>query len=171
MAMIKRFSLFLLLAAMISNTSFAQKIGLEWRERNYLMLRRGPYVVAAGLEESIANRPFILTGRFINLFDAQLGLLKKVTLNPGSRYLLIDLDALRTGKAHLLASACSAQLIVNQDKQINFTVEGIDQTQAILLLEAPREPKAITLNGKAVTQFEYSVDHRHRMNQCCQQGW
>ena len=138
----------------------AQKIGLEWRERNYLMLRRGPYVVAAGLEESIANRPFILTGRFINLFDAQLGLLKKVTLNPGSRYLLIDLDALRTGKAHLLASACDAQLTVNQDKQINFTVEGIDQTQAILLLEAPREPKAITLNGKAVTQFEYSVPEK-----------
>jgi len=49
---------------------------------------------------------------------------------------------------------------VNQDKQINFTVEGIDQTQAILLLEAPREPKAITLNGKAVTQFEYSVPEK-----------
>ena len=29
----------------------AAHAGLKWRETNYLLLRRGPYVLAAGLEE------------------------------------------------------------------------------------------------------------------------
>ena len=30
---------------------------LKWRETNYLLLRRGPYVLAAGLEESLGGEP------------------------------------------------------------------------------------------------------------------
>ena len=30
---------------------------LKWRETNYLLLRRGPYVLAAGLDESVAGEP------------------------------------------------------------------------------------------------------------------
>ena len=34
-----------------------EAVGLDYRETNYLALRRGPYVVAAGLDESIDGRP------------------------------------------------------------------------------------------------------------------
>ena len=69
---------------------------LDWRETNYLLLRRGPYVIAAGLDESIPvsdGGPKILPGRYINLFDPQWRVLKNVRLEPGSRYFLLDLDA------------------------------------------------------------------------------
>ena len=50
----------------------AQSVGLAWCEKNYLLLRRGPYVIASGLDESIAGEPRKLSGRFVNLFDASL---------------------------------------------------------------------------------------------------
>jgi hypothetical protein len=70
----------------------AQAAKLSWRETNYLLLRRGPYVVAAGLDESIGGEPKTLTGRFINLFDPEQKELSTVTINPGDRYLLRDIN-------------------------------------------------------------------------------
>ena len=34
-----------------------EAIGLAYRETNYLVFRRGPYVIAAGLDESISAEP------------------------------------------------------------------------------------------------------------------
>ena len=59
----------------------AEKAGLKWRETNYLLLRRGPYVIAAGLDESIAGEPRALQGRFVNLFDSELRVLNDVSID------------------------------------------------------------------------------------------
>src|ERR1022692_2803770 len=45
----------------------ARKIGLKWRETNYLLLRRGSYVIASGLDESVAAKPRELHGHFVSL--------------------------------------------------------------------------------------------------------
>ncbi|MBP8261301.1 MAG: hypothetical protein KA118_16750, partial [Verrucomicrobia bacterium] len=47
---------------------------IAWRENNHLILRRGPYVIAAGLDESIEGPPRTLSGQFVNLFDPELEL-------------------------------------------------------------------------------------------------
>ena len=44
----------------------------EWREQNYLLLRRGPYVIASVLDESLPDRPLVLRGRFVDLLDPAL---------------------------------------------------------------------------------------------------
>ena len=66
---------------------------LKWRETNYLLLRRGPYVLGAGLDESLVKDPKQLSGRFVSLFDPDLRVQKTVTLEPGSRCFLLDVDA------------------------------------------------------------------------------
>ncbi|MGH7952181.1 MAG: hypothetical protein ACREFE_09715 [Limisphaerales bacterium] len=71
----------------------AKNIGLKWRETNYLLLRRGPYVIAAGLDESINGNPRVLHGRFVNLFDSELRVQKDIAISPGSRWFLLDLNA------------------------------------------------------------------------------
>jgi hypothetical protein len=72
-----------------------RKAWIKWRETNYLLLRRGPYVIAAGLDESPASGSKDLEGKFINLFDSELKVQTKLTLSPGSRYLLLDLQSCR----------------------------------------------------------------------------
>ncbi len=148
-------------AKVIAVTKLAAKqTALKWRETNYLLLRRGPYVIAAGLDESVAAEAHELKGRFVNLFDAELHVQNDIELSPGSRFLLIDLDLARTGKPHLLASACKALPNESSRSQINFTVEGIGGTPAIMLFELPKPPQAVTLDGKPLTTFEYSAKDR-----------
>jgi hypothetical protein len=66
---------------------------LRWRTTNYLLLQRGPYWIAAGLDESIAGEPKTLRGRFVNLFDPELRVQQTVRLTAGQRFLLRDLNA------------------------------------------------------------------------------
>ncbi|MBE0541223.1 MAG: hypothetical protein IH623_07550 [Verrucomicrobia bacterium] len=130
---------------------------LKWRETNYLLLRRGPYLIAAGLDESIPGAPKQLHGRFVNLFDPELRVQNNIELKPGSRYFLRDLDTARGRTPQLLASACKALLLEQDSKSVSFTVEGVGKTSAIVMLRTPKPPRSITLAGKPVADFEHSV--------------
>jgi hypothetical protein len=121
-----------------------------------LLLRRGPYVVAAGLDESYVGRAKALRGRFVNLFDPELRLRESVECAPGTRTFLLDLDAVRGGRARLLASACKA-LPTEQDRRaIAFVVEGVANTPAVGLLYSPKAPSSVTLGGQPLWNSEYS---------------
>ncbi len=138
----------------------ANSIGLEWREKNYLLLRRRLYVVTAGLDESIAGQPRVVNGRFVNLFDSELRVLNQVTISSGSRQFLLDLDVAHRRQPHLLAAACKALLKEVTRKNISFTIEGIEQTQAIMLLESAKPPQSVMLDGKKLATFEYSAKEK-----------
>lgn len=136
----------------------SQNAGLDWTEKNYMVLRRGPYVVAAGLDESISQQPHQLNGNFVSLFDPQLRVQTNFTVTPGSRHFLIDLDLARTGQTHLLAAACGASLKKQTPDELDFTVEGVGKTPAIVLMEASRKPAAITLAGEDLADFKYAPE-------------
>jgi hypothetical protein len=131
--------------------------GLKWRETNYLLLERGPYVIAAGLDESISAEPRTLRGRFVNLFDPELRLNDRVSIAPGRRYFLRDLDATKPGAPHVLASACKTLETSRDKKSLSLAVEGVARTPAVVLLQTKSKPTAITLAGKPVVNFEYSA--------------
>ena len=136
----------------------AEKIKLEWREKNYLLLRRGPYTIAAGLDESIASEPKTLRGHYINLFDPELRVLDNVKIAPGTRYFLRDLDASREREPQLLAAAGKALLTSRDHKSLSFAVEGVAETPAVMLLHTSYPPSAITLDGQPVEQFIFSKE-------------
>ncbi len=135
----------------------ASRAKLKWRETNYLLLRRGPYLVASGLDESVAAEPKELRGRFVNLFDPELRVRNQVTLAPGSRFLLLDLDAGRRDPPQTLASACKTLPVKRDAKTFSFAVEGVADTPAIVLLPAPHSPRSVTLDGQSLESFEYSA--------------
>ncbi|HZM01797.1 MAG TPA: hypothetical protein VFC44_02135 [Candidatus Saccharimonadales bacterium] len=134
----------------------AQKGGLSWHDSNYLLLRRGPYLIAAGLDESIAGEPKELHGRFINLFDAQLRVQNDIRLAPGARYFLRDLQTASDAKPQFLASACRSSHIHNEGNSLSLAVEGVGHTPAVLLVQAPTAPRSVTLDGQVVTNTVYS---------------
>ncbi|HWD21210.1 MAG TPA: hypothetical protein VHB20_18225 [Verrucomicrobiae bacterium] len=133
----------------------AQAVGLAWREGNYLLLRRGPYIVAAGLDESIAGEPKILRGRFVNLFDPELRVVNQVTIRPGDRYFLRDLDF--KAPASLLASAASVTALKTSADSISLEVEGVTKTEAVELIQTRHAPDSITLAGQPLTSYDYSA--------------
>ena len=134
----------------------ADRAKIDWRETNYLLLRRGPYVIAAGLDESIAGAPRVLRGRFVNLFDSQLRVQTEIRLEPGSRFLLRDLNATSVGQAEVLESACRSLVVKHDDKSMTLAMEGVGDTPGVVLLECAKAPHSLTLDGQAVKDFNYS---------------
>ncbi len=135
----------------------AKKARLKWRETNFLLLQRGPYIIAAGLNESIDGEPHSLHGRFVNLFDSELRVQNNIAVNPGTRWFLLDLDFAPSAHPALLASACKALLKQQTSGQISYTVEGVEETPAIMLLESAQAPASATLDGNSQAKFEYSA--------------
>lgn len=136
----------------------SENAGLAWKETNHLALRRGPYWIGAGLDESIDAPAKVLTGRFINLFDPELRLRRSFTLTPNSRCFLLDLDAVKSPAPRLLASACKALPLKQDGNKHSWTVEGVGNTPAIVLIASAKPPKSITLEGTAITDFTHSAE-------------
>jgi hypothetical protein len=139
-------------------------VRVNLRETNYLLVRRGPYIVAAGLEESIEGEPKVLEGRFVSLFDPELRIQKRVTLRPGSRFFLLDLKQAEGNGAKLLASACKAVRVRSETRSQAFAVEGVGNTPAYMLFRVPQEPKSVTLDSQPLAGVQYSKeDHLLRV--------
>jgi hypothetical protein len=136
-----------------------ESIGLQYRETNHLALRRGPYVIAAGLDESLDRPPHVLRGRFINLFDARLPIVESVTLAPGSRHLLLDLDHVRVSEPAVLASACKALgAEVAPDRSFRFFAEGPDKIEAVARVSLPSAPAEIRVDDQPLAADAWSWD-------------
>ena len=134
----------------------ADRAKIKWRETNYLLLRRGPYLIAAGLDESIGGTPKVLHGRFVNLFDSQMHVQTEIRIDPGSRFFLRDLDAARLRKPEVLLSACKTLEMKRDAKSVSLAVEGVGETPGTVLFQCAKAPNAITLDGDVIKDFEYS---------------
>ncbi len=141
--------------------SAATGCGLKWKETNYLVLRRGPYVVAAGLDESLPQAtPRSLPGSFVNLFDPELRVRDGITLQPRARCFLLDLAAQKSTAPQVLASACKALPAGTGSQKLSLTVEGVAGTPAVVLIRAPGKPRTITLASQQLDSYEYSADRK-----------
>lgn len=130
----------------------AKAAGLEWRESRTLVLRRGPYVIAAGLDSPDSDSPEarLLRGRYINLFDPNLPLLKKIALAPGQRFFLLDAAANSSRQPRILAASCRVTQEAASRKELQFRASGIGETQAVVCVELPRRPKRVFVDGRQV---------------------
>jgi hypothetical protein len=139
----------------------AGAVKLPWQEANALVLRRGPYVIAAGLDESVpaASAPQ-MSGHFIDLFDASLPVLDRVTIAPGKRLLLYDVDAARPAAPKVLAAACRIRDERADGNSFRFLAEGIAETQAVVRVAVPAAPAQVRVGESAIGNVEYdSASH------------
>lgn len=136
-----------------------QAARLPYKETNFLALRRGAYVVASGLDESLADTPRRLTGHFVNLFDAALPVLSSVDLTPGRRSLLLDLDRASVKAPAILAAACKT---VAERKLpgggFRFYTEGPDKITASVRLRLDAPPKSVLVGDQPLPVDSQSWD-------------
>jgi hypothetical protein len=135
----------------------AESVHVSWRETSHLLLRRGPYLIAAGLDESVASAVKVLKGRFIELFDPELRVRADVVLSPGSRHFLLDLAAAHGSQPRVLASACKALPLKEAGNTLTLAVEGVPDTPAVVLLHTLKDAASITLSGQPLSDHSYSA--------------
>lgn len=129
----------------------AASIRLSWKESSALVMRRGPIVIAAGLEQHSA-KSMILRGRYLDLFDANQSIVKVVQLTSGARHLLVDLDKLTP---HTIAAA-GARItgISDNADSMTFTQSGMRHNSgpstALISIKVNSAPRQVLCNGVSI---------------------
>jgi len=134
---------------------------LRWSETNAFVLRRGPYIVDAGLDEPVPGAaPVMLHGHFVDLFDADLPVLTTVTLTPGTRDLLFDLDYKRTASAmpRVVVAACQVRDVHATARRLTFAAEGIADTNAVVRIQSRLKPTSVSIGGKILSPYDYKFE-------------
>lgn len=121
----------------------------EWKESPALVLRRGPYIVAAGLDFAEDAPCVTLKGRFIPLFDAAQPVVKEYTVGPGVRGLLVDLDRYPKDHVGVVAAACRVTNEKVTGQSITFVASGQAETNAVVSVLLPQAPRGVSIDGKA----------------------
>jgi hypothetical protein len=115
----------------------------NWERKNGMALRRGPYVIAAVLDEAITDEPYELHGKYVDLLDANLPVLDHVTIAAGEQALLYDLGKAGAG-VQLIAAASRIDCVEEGAGGFAFTAYGPEGIQAAARFLCPHQPKTVS---------------------------
>ena len=120
---------------------------------NALVQERGPYLIAAVLDESL-KAPLVLKNSYIDLYDPNLPVLREVKLRPGQQGLFYDLS--QAGKApKILAAASRAYDEKSNENSFSYVCKGPADTFNVTRILLPAKPAVVTVNGQ---KWEFDWD-------------
>jgi len=118
----------------------------DWREQRYMELTRGPYVIAAVLDESDGKRLMIRRWT-VDLLDPKLHVGARKTLAPGQVALL---RAFEPGDGPMvLASASRVTAVRASRDEISFHSQGPEATTASTRVALPSAAKRVSVTDSA----------------------
>ena len=126
--------------------------------KNHFTLARGPYLLAAVLDESVSEEPLRLKGRFIDLYDPALPVCDGATLAPGSQGLYYNLRKAPRAPA-ILAAAGRAYEIQNQGRCFSYRCKGPLETVHVTRILLPKQPRSVRVAGEAA-EYEWDPGSR-----------
>ena len=121
-----------------------QLLSLSWSDIPMLAFRRGPYIIAAGMDEVDYSEPNILSGRFINLFDPELGVLIDPIIHADSRWLLYDLSCLPEHPGVIACAGCVHDECFD-GHSLTFVMESMAKTTCTIRANIPMKPGKISV--------------------------
>jgi hypothetical protein len=117
----------------------AEAAGHPWQPQNWLSVRRGPYLIGAVLSE--ATDGVQIEGRYLDLLDPGLPVVRRAELEPGDVLWLRDLDY---DDSLLLGSAGRVRDLVVERHRISFRCEAPRGVAVITALRVDTAPEQIT---------------------------
>ncbi len=138
----------------------ADAVGLPYREHNFLQLRRGPYIIAACLQESVSETPLELKGQFVDVYNPDLPVLESLTLQPGQQTWLLDLNRMDPDKVEPIASSGRFETWTQTDQSVEFMLSSPDNVRVISRIRIPKRPSSITIEDKELTEYQWHQESR-----------
>ena len=115
--------------------------------KNSFRLSRGPYELVAVLEESVSDEPYVLEGRFIDLYDPQLPVFTRKEILPGTQGYFYNLD--KAGRApKILAMAGRAYDAIRKGRTFSFIAKGPVETINASRILLPAKPTSVMVNSQ-----------------------
>lgn len=130
--------------------------GIE--QKNSFYLERGCYDIASVVDESPAgDKPLTIRGQLIDLFDPALPTTTAKTIKPGEQALLYDVARVADKQKPQVLAAASRQY--DEKRTANsyaFTAKSPAQTDNVMRILLPRQPKKISVEGAAKYTSEWT---------------
>ncbi|WP_068619820.1 hypothetical protein [Paenibacillus tuaregi] len=117
----------------------------RFESKNYFKIKRGPYIIASVLEESVSEAPLVIAGPVVDLFDPALRVRQEVSLAPGEQALLYDVTAGRPhqGEVKLISASSRIEDLTITNTGFQFAARGPASIQATARLHCPVEPISV----------------------------
>jgi hypothetical protein len=131
-------------------TAMMEAAGQPVAPSNDLILRRGPYVVSAVLDEVEAASSHTIPGTYVNLFSDELEVVQNPEVAPGEVALWYDVKAAEDGE--IIAASGRVDDYVESDDGIAFTLTGPSAMIAQIRLALPKgtfPTLCVTVGGEA----------------------
>ncbi len=131
----------------------------DWEEKNYLWLNRGPYTIAAVMDESVNEEPLVLEGLFVNLLTHSLPIERRVTVQPGGQALLYNLEqAEAENDIQLIAASSRIDAIHTKKKRAEFVATGPMKVRGIARFKVKERPNRIVKNAETDANLPFTWD-------------
>lgn len=129
--------------------------GGELAFKNNFYLRRGPYDIVSVMDESVSNDPYVIDGPVIDLFDPQLPVLAKKTVEPGTQAFLYNIGRIENKqKPQVLAAACRTYNEVAGDRTYSFVTKSPLNTKNSMRVLLPAAPVKVVLTNNKGDQID-----------------
>jgi hypothetical protein len=130
---------------------------LQWK--NHFLLNRGPYKIAAALDESVSDEPYVLEGSFIDLFDPTLPIVTRKELAPGTQAFLYGLRKAPKAPA-ILAAASRAYDIHRTARTFSYVCKAPAETFNVTRILLCRKPVSILVDEEPAADFSWDSASR-----------
>ncbi|MDQ0112227.1 hypothetical protein [Paenibacillus harenae] len=118
----------------------------RWLPKHDFALRRGPYIIAAVLDESASDAAVTIPGPVVDLLEPLLPVLKEVRIAPGEQAFLFDLERGRPndGLVACIAASSRIELLEQSGAGFRFQPKGPEGVEAAARFYSPRKPLSAT---------------------------
>jgi hypothetical protein len=114
--------------------------------KNNFYVERGPYIIAAVMDESVNNQPLQLNGSFIDLFDPALPVVSKKEVKPGQQAYLYNLRYSKD-KTHPLVLAAASRVYneTTGKRTWSFLTKSPSGTNNVMRILLPAKPVQVSV--------------------------
>ncbi|QGH32681.1 hypothetical protein GI584_00740 [Gracilibacillus salitolerans] len=136
-----------------------------WKEKNYLLMKRGPYVISSVMDESINKDPLHLQGLYVDLFDHNLMIRDEVIVQPGNQSLLYDLNyhTVQTD-IQVIASSSRIENVANNGNEFEILTKGPQSVPGVSRIRCANKPITIQIDKEQNNYTEMNFDWDVRSN-------
>lgn len=118
--------------------------------KNSFELVRGAYRILAVVDESVSEKPLTVDGTFVDMFDPNLPVVTRKTVNPGEQALLFDVDKIGSREAQVIVSASRESDEVRGDRSYSYLTKSPIETTNVSRVWLPSAPISVKIDGNEV---------------------
>jgi len=134
------------------------------QQKNSFYLERGPYTLAAVLDEDVVgSQPLVLKGDYIDLFSPELTYHSELSILPGTQAFLYDLRKIDKKRPQVIAAASRQYDEKVTEGGYSFTCKSPQNTTNIICLYLPETFTSARIN--CTDAAGNAVDHRLRVSE------